>query len=153
MNKRYVMSFDSRRCIKCYACEIACLQWHGKSAGSCKPRRVNEKTSGIFPEVKRLFESIACRHCAEAPCIPACPAEAISQRKDGVVLVDREKCTGCQACLSACPDGIPQFDPEGKMVKCDMCVERIDRGLQPICAQNCPTLALRWDSVELSLAK
>jgi Fe-S-cluster-containing dehydrogenase component len=33
----------------------------------------------------------------------ACPSKAISQRDDGIVLIDEEKCCGSAACVPACP--------------------------------------------------
>jgi anaerobic dimethyl sulfoxide reductase subunit B len=144
MNK-YQFIFNADRCIKCWACEIACQQWKGIPVGMLKLRKVVEETSGTFPEVTRKFFSLSCRHCEDAPCADACPEEAITKRKeDGVVVVEREKCTGCHACLDACPYEIPQFDTDGKMQKCDMCLDRIENGKIPICVATCPTQALRW---------
>jgi len=75
--------------------------------------------------------------------------EAITKREsDGFVVVDREKCLGnreCHSlCLNACPWDIPQFGPEenAKMQKCDFCLERLERGQQPICVEACPMYAL-----------
>jgi anaerobic dimethyl sulfoxide reductase subunit B (iron-sulfur subunit) len=152
MNKQYGFYFDSARCLKCYACEIACQQWHGIKAGTVKLRKVVEVTTGTFPEVTRRFLSLSCRHCAKAPCAAACPEKAITRRiEDGIVVVDSTKCIGCQVCLEACPFGVPQFDADGLMQKCDMCLDRLAKDLKPICAATCPTQALHWGTlVELS---
>jgi anaerobic dimethyl sulfoxide reductase subunit B (iron-sulfur subunit) len=148
MNKRYAFSFDSTRCLKCYACEIACLQWHGIAAGTFKLRKVTEEISGAFPNVKRVFNSLSCQHCDPAPCAAVCPTGAILQRdEDGIVLVDTAKCNGCRACLEACPFGIPQFDGDGLMHKCDMCLDRIEGGEKPVCVETCPTQALQWSRI------
>jgi anaerobic dimethyl sulfoxide reductase subunit B len=149
VNKQYGFSFNSQRCLKCWACELACQQWHGIKAGGLKLRRVEEVTRGAFPEVTRNFLSLSCRHCARPRCLAACPAGAINKRDfDGIVLVDSSKCTGCQACLEACPFGIPQFGTDGTMQKCDMCLDRIEKGQTPICAATCPTRALQWGKIE-----
>jgi anaerobic dimethyl sulfoxide reductase subunit B len=143
MSKQYLFYHDPGRCIKCFACEVACKQWHGIPAGTIKLRRVEETTIGTFPKVKRTFKSISCMHCARPRCVEACPQEAISKRKeDGIVIVDANKCNGCRSCLEACPIGIPQFGEDGKMQKCDMCLERLENGQQPICVATCPTQAL-----------
>jgi anaerobic dimethyl sulfoxide reductase subunit B len=141
---QYSFYFDSDKCIKCKSCEVACKQWKGIKAGTIRLRRVEEVVSGVFPDVRRQFFSISCRHCAKAPCIEACPAKAIIKRQDGIVLVNRNECIGCQACLEKCPFGIPQFDEDGLMQKCDMCLDRIDDGRKPFCVESCPTQALSW---------
>jgi len=149
MKKQYGFYHDSDRCIKCFACEVACKQWHGIKAGTIKLRRVEEITSGTFPDVKRTFKSVSCMHCTEPRCIEACPQGAISKRaEDGIVIVDSSKCTGCCLCFDACPFNAPQFDEEGMIHKCDMCLERIENGRQPICVATCPTQALHWGTLE-----
>lgn len=145
---QYGFYFESDRCIKCKSCETACLQWKGIKAGTIKLRRVDEVTTGVFPEIKRHFHSISCRHCAKAPCIDVCPANAIVKQSNGIVLVKPDECIGCKECLAACPFGIPQFNEEGLMQKCDMCLDRIDLGQPPICAVACPTGALLWGTLE-----
>jgi anaerobic dimethyl sulfoxide reductase subunit B len=148
LNTQYGFYFDSVRCIKCKSCEIACKQWKGIKAGTIRLRRVEETTTGTFPAVKRHFFSISCRHCAKAPCISVCPSKAIIKRPDGIVVVEKDKCIGCRACFDACPFGSPQFGIDGLMEKCDMCLDRIERGQTPICAATCPTQALRWGTTE-----
>jgi anaerobic dimethyl sulfoxide reductase subunit B len=145
---QYSFFFDSDKCIKCKSCEVACKQWKGIKAGTIRLRRVEEVVSGVFPNVRRKFFSISCRHCAKAPCIEACPPKAISKRPDGIVVVNRHECIGCKACLEKCPFGIPQFDADGLMQKCDMCLDRVDDGRKPMCVETCPTQALSWGTPE-----
>ncbi len=149
MSNQYIFYHDPERCIECYACEIACEQWHGIKAGTIKLRKVTETTTGTFPDVKRIFRSISCMHCPEPRCIEACPQEAISKRlEDGIVVVDSSKCNGCRACEDACPVHAPQFDDDGIMKKCDMCLDRIEKEQPPFCVATCPTRALRWGKME-----
>jgi anaerobic dimethyl sulfoxide reductase subunit B (iron-sulfur subunit) len=47
-------------------------------------------------------------------------------------------------CLQACPYDVPQFgaEPDAKMEKCDLCLERWGEDKKPICVQACPMRAL-----------
>ncbi|UCE56647.1 MAG: FAD-dependent oxidoreductase [Desulfobacterales bacterium] len=83
------LMFNEKNCSGCHACEVACKQEHGLGVG---PRvvRVIEQA----PYFKPLF----CHHCEDAPCAAACPEDAISKdAQTGVVLHDKDKCTGCNA--------------------------------------------------------
>jgi len=148
LKTQYGFYFDSERCIKCKACEVSCKQWKGIKAGTIKLIKVEEVTTGVFPDVKRRFFLITCRHCSKAPCMEVCPTKAIVKRPDGIVIVNAEDCIGCKVCLDACPFGAPQFNEDGLMQKCDMCVDRIENSQVPICAATCPTQALRWGTIE-----
>ena len=149
MGKQYGFYFDSERCIKCWACEVACKQWHDIKADTIKLRKVIEITTGKFPEVKRTFLSLSCMHCGKAPCIPTCPEKAISKRsEDGIVVVESTKCIGCRSCFEACPFGVPQFTEDGTMRICDMCLDRLEKGDKPICVATCPTQALSFGTMK-----
>ena len=103
------------------------------------------RESGSFPAVKREFISLSCHHCDQPACLKSCPTGAITKRADGVVLIDQEKCNGCQYCTFACPYGAPRIDTDtGKVSKCTMCVHRLDAGLRPACAATCLTGAITF---------
>ena len=83
------LMFNEYECMGCHACEVACKQEHGLSVG---PRVVR------VLEGAPLFKPLFCHHCEDAPCAKACPEGAITKDPEtGVVLVDRDKCTGCNA--------------------------------------------------------
>ena len=92
---------------------------------------------------------MSCMHCEEAACVTVCPTGASYKREeDGIVLVDPEKCMGCNYCAWACPYGARELDrEEGIMKKCTLCVDRIyDENLpkeerKPACVMTCPTTA------------
>uniref|UniRef100_UPI0024307BE3 4Fe-4S dicluster domain-containing protein n=2 Tax=Adlercreutzia TaxID=447020 RepID=UPI0024307BE3 len=89
MAEQYGFYVDTSRCIKCWACVVACKQWHEIEAGTVSRRNVTETDEGTFPDVKRKFESLSCMHCENPLCMANCPQGAISKREeDGVVVVD-----------------------------------------------------------------
>ena len=76
-------------------------------------------------------------------CIAACPTGAITKRaEDGIVVVDASVCNGCRECADACPYGAPQFGADGKMQKCNLCLDRLQAGKEPACVATCPGEAL-----------
>ncbi|MDX2454892.1 MAG: 4Fe-4S dicluster domain-containing protein [Desulfosarcina sp.] len=93
---------------------------------------------------------VPCFQCEKAWCMEACPTEAIRKRdKDGLVYILEELCVGCKACITACPWQIPQWDSKaGKVMKCDLCMDRIDDGELPACVAACPTNALEFGKPE-----
>ncbi len=88
--------------------------------------------------------SLACNHCADAPCREACPALAIAKdAATGIVKIDAGKCLGCRYCTWACPYGALRYDEAASvMTKCTFCDHRLAEGLEPACVTACPTGAL-----------
>jgi anaerobic dimethyl sulfoxide reductase subunit B (iron-sulfur subunit) len=144
MATEYSFSFNNENCIQCYGCEVACRSWRGLELG-VKWRSVKNIWIGQYPKVKNTSISVACMHCADPVCVDACPSGALKKRaKDGIVVVDRGKCTGCKTCLEVCPYNVPVYGVDGKMQKCDLCVHEIDHDREfPPCVETCPTQALQ----------
>ena len=149
MSTQYGFDFNEKRCIGCQSCQVACKQFNGIKAGTIIFRKVWDTTSGAYPDVKRVFETEACRHCGHPPCVDVCPVTAISKRaENGIVVVDESRCIGCRKCRSACPFGAPDF-AGGVMKKCDFCLsQNLAIGAQTRCAATCPTRALRSGDID-----
>ena len=139
---------DSTRCINCRTCEIACKDANGAALGQ-RPRRVRTWEGGEFPHPLVANLSLACNHCERPQCLAACPARAYRKRADGIVIHAPEACIGCQYCTWACPYGAPQFDPEaGRVLKCNLCAERLDAGEPAACVAACPMRAIEVGPLE-----
>ena len=141
--------FDQSRCIGCYTCVVACKDWHDISAGPISWARISFFERGQYPLMFFSYLFNACLHCTKPLCVKACPVNAITKRtQDGIVKVESEICVGgdkCDfACRKACPYEAPQFgiQPNSKMQKCDLCLERWHENKKPICVEACPMRAL-----------
>ncbi len=155
---RYSILFDLTRCIGCETCVIACKMEHDLPVGEnwMRVEVIGDPGKNVenvkYPDLEMSFRPVTCMHCQNPTCVDACPDGAIVRREDGVVLMDREKCTGCELCLPACPYDVIHFDKRSKLAgKCDFCSSRIGQGLEPFCARECPVGAIRFvDSVKAS---
>ena len=145
---RKAFSFDPNRCTGCQACELAC-SIENELAG-LSWRRVSTFNPARLPEAPVIHLSMACNHCADAPCEEHCPALAYTRDPDtGIVTLHAERCIGCRYCSWACPYDAPRFDsPRGVMTKCTFCCHRQSQGLEPACVVQCPTGALGFGELE-----
>jgi Fe-S-cluster-containing dehydrogenase component len=99
--------------------------------------------------VYQLFIGIACMHCEDPPCIRACPTSAISKDAQTLITrVNRHRCIGCKACLWVCPFGAPTFDQDGKLVLCDLCIDRLRERKKAACEAACQASAIFIGSPE-----
>lgn len=149
---QYGFLIDLSRCTGCNACVVACKQWHQIEPGPVKWIRVYQWEKANFPDIDLRVLPIMCFHCERPLCAEACPNNAISKESTfGAVLVDPDKCTGQRKCWDACPFGTPQFHsdaPGERMTKCNMCIDRLERGLHPICVLSCSLRALEFGPLD-----
>jgi len=140
IRKRYGMAVDTRTCVGCSACVIACKTENGVADGFCRDW-ITTSTTGAFPDLTMTIQSERCHHCEDAPCVGVCPTGASHYGPGGTVLVNQTKCTGCKACIAACPYGARFVDPRtGAVDKCTFCVHRTERGgATTACQDVCPT--------------
>ena len=154
---------DLDTCVGCNACAVACKQWntsgttgpltdfepYGKDPTGVWFNRIRNYEVGNYPNSKTVHFPMSCMHCDDAACVTVCPTGASYKREeDGIVLVDQDKCMGCNYCAWACPYGARELDREdGVMKKCTLCVDRIyDQNLpederKPACVMTCPSHA------------
>ena len=104
----YGMLIDLKKCVGCHACATACKGAHGTPPGVTRSR-VERSFEGTYPDVRKTILPVLCNHCENAPCVEACPSGATTKREDGIVVIDKEVCIGCKACVSACPYGTRYF--------------------------------------------
>lgn len=153
------------RCIGCKQCEAACAVAHSQSKNlfwsifeTPIPKPLIHAEPGL-----RLNTSFPnkCRHCDPAPCISACPTNAIHRAQDfsEIVLIDAGKCIACGMCAMVCPFDVITYHasaaaPQKTLVaiKCDHCIDRQRQGQIPACVEACKVRALEFGEIN-ELAK
>ncbi len=135
------LRFDPERCLGCLACVTACHR--SQEPVEIDRLKISSRERGKFPRVGLDFVARYCRQCQEAPCIPACPHQALYRTAEGIVILDRKRCQGEGRCVTACPYGAMEV-LYGQAQKCDFCLEDLQKGLLPRCVAVCPTGALSF---------
>jgi carbon-monoxide dehydrogenase iron sulfur subunit len=105
-------------CSGCRACEVACVAWHEGRFGTATARIRVTKIEHLGVDHPHV-----CRLCQRAPCVAACPTEALYRDEvTGVVFLHPDGCTGCAACVDACPfDMVTLHSETGRALICDLC--------------------------------
>ena len=98
--------------------------------------------------------AMICRKCKEAPCIKACPNDALEKEGDedeGILKRANMLCTGCGSCAIACPFGTiyTELVPYPSSV-CDVCRGRLKGGEKPLCVETCGDGSIDYGEVEVS---
>ncbi len=131
------------RCTGCRVCELVCSEFH---EGIFQPSLARVHVVSFDETVQDV--PIVCQQCHDAPCQEACPEDSISRNPETTaVVIDRDLCIQCGACVRACVIGLDQIEPEHKLairldegkempLKCDLCAG------EPQCVKFCPTEAL-----------
>ena len=147
---QYMLFHDQKNCIGCEACVVACKTRQNLPPGPLPTLVVTVGPKWTGEQPRTVFTFMPCFHCEIPWCVAACPTGAMQKRSgDGVVSVDPDLCVGCKTCMAACPWGAPQWNPvTGKVVKCDLCKDRIDAGLKPACATVCVTQCIHFGQPE-----
>ncbi len=162
-NRKFVMVVDLAKCKNALKCQQSCNKHHyitGENAW-LKVYEMQE-TKDTAP----YWLPSMCMHCDKPACVTVCPVDATFKRRDGLVLIDNERCIGCRFCMAACPYSTRVFNwsepkqeftlnmdminhhpsPEhggmpsqiGTVDKCDFCPHQIVKNELPHCVTACP---------------
>lgn len=158
-NRKFVMVVDLAKCRNARKCQSSCNKNHyitGENAWIKIYKMQDSEKSAPY------WQPTLCQHCDEPACVKVCPVDATFKRKDGIVLIDNNRCIGCRFCMAACPYSVRIFnwsDPwqgetaenipyspdysgvpaqKGTVDKCDFCPHMIDKGELPHCVSACP---------------
>ncbi len=184
---KFAMVIDVGACIGCRRCMWACKKENNvpdtisppwievfelKSkvgvTGHPSPQDLKEGATTSYTEAPRegrWYLPVQCYHCDNAPCVKVCPTGATYKDKDGLVLMNYDRCIGCRLCVVACPYSARRFNwfkpevppdganplvpirPLGVVEKCTFCVHRVRRGKLPRCVKVCPVQARHFGNL------
>jgi formate dehydrogenase iron-sulfur subunit len=161
---------DTSVCIGCKACEVACKEWNlvpqdgplslsGNSYDNTMALGASTWRHFAFVEqgaklhgdqgLRWLMSSDVCKHCSSAACLEVCPTGALFRTEFGTVVVQPDVCNGCGYCVPACPFGvIDRREDDGRAFKCTLCYDRLRDGLEPACANACPTDSIQFGELD-----
>ncbi|MDR2602550.1 MAG: 4Fe-4S binding protein [Spirochaetaceae bacterium] len=121
---------DINACMNCLTCETACAGAFYKKESPFQ----NNLTCLHVTSKNGALKIVTCVQCGK--CAKNCEAEAITQNKAGVYIINKEKCKKCGKCVEVCPfhvmvllhkDAAPS-----KCISCGICVKA--------CPQNVLTI-------------
>lgn len=168
---------DTTVCIGCKACQVACREWnqdklpdafehvhqhppqllgtsydntgHLSAVNWRHVKFIEQFSEDRIQQSRWLMMSDCCKHCVNAPCVDVCPTGSLIRTEFDSVYIQDEVCNGCRDCIAACPFGVISFGEwDGKVHKCTLCYDRLQAGLQPACAQACPTQSIQFGDVD-----
>jgi molybdopterin-containing oxidoreductase family iron-sulfur binding subunit len=99
-NRKFVMVIDLAKCKNALKCQTACNKHHyitGEHAWLKVYKMQEEEDTAPY------WMPTTCMHCDHPACVTVCPVDATFKRRDGLVLIDNDRCIGCRFCMAACP--------------------------------------------------
>ncbi len=167
---------DTSRCTACRGCQAGCKEWKELPAVPTKQWGSHQNPPDLNPynfKLVRFSEHLTdgkvawyffpdqCRHCLVPPCKDMANmvldgAVAQDEATGAVLFTEKTKelsAEDFEVVREACPYNIPRRDEQtGRMVKCDMCIDRIQAGMQPMCVKSCAMGAMHFGDRDNILA-
>ena len=152
---KWNMVIDVAECTNCNLCTLATMDeyvgndWPGYAAPM--PRHghkwinilANER--GQAPMIDIAYVPTMCNHCDNAPCVAAARDGEITQRPDGIVLIDPVKSKGKKELVDSCPYGHIWWNEELEIPQAwPFDAHLLDQGWDKTRGhQSCPTAAMQ----------
>jgi Fe-S-cluster-containing dehydrogenase component len=134
--------------------DLAKCKSQGQSGVRCSYRN-HPENKGIDSLLEMARFALICHRCEAAPCINACPRQALEKAPGdgsdaGVLKRANMLCTGCGTCAIACPFGTIYTDliPFPSSV-CDLSKGRLDQDGKPLCVATCSDGSIEYRQVDM----
>ncbi|NMA55806.1 MAG: 4Fe-4S binding protein [Firmicutes bacterium] len=106
-------------CIACKLCEEACSQaLFGVTDSEKSAIRISENENGEY-------DINVCDQCGE--CLDICQVQALMRDENGIIVIDKDKCVHCYACVGFCPVLAMRYHQDimgpFKCISCGACTE------------------------------
>lgn len=107
----WLMVVDTRKCIGCDSCSVACRAENPTGPAGAF-RRVVKKDLPIGPTPWAIYKPVNCLQCDNPPCARVAPAGVVVKRDDGIVEFDQTRLRGAmaEAVARACPIKMAHVD-------------------------------------------
>lgn len=127
---------DEDKCSGCRTCETVCSFEHDGIFTPVYSRIKIKKDEEEGKDIPNI-----CRQCGDAPCVKACPVDALVRDENtNAIIVNQKKCIGCKKCAEACPfDAINFIEKREAPLICDLCEGNVE------CVSICPSDALKYE--------
>jgi formate dehydrogenase iron-sulfur subunit len=142
--KARALLIDIKRCIGCRACVGACKEVHGFPGEDTETELSATAYTAMVDHDDETHVRKLCMHCVSPSCVSVCPVGALRKTAAGPVVYDSNNCLGCRYCMVACPFNVPRYEWSSAVPsvrKCDMCLQRVEKGSLPACVEICPAEA------------
>jgi Fe-S-cluster-containing dehydrogenase component len=146
--------YDSTLCVGCQTCTVACQRANGLGESRVEingapfdfPTDLNATNKTVIKLYRGdgdryAFMKMQCMQCLDPACTKACMLGSLQKRENGIVTWDAIRCTGCRYCQISCAFNVPKFQwlsATPKIVKCELCRQRVDGKQGSACAEVCP---------------
>jgi len=130
---------DTKKCVGCKACEIACSAFHATPKySSINPAR--SRIMVIMDETRDIFVPIRAGEYTQAEC-----------NGRNRYVIDGKEYDECTFCPASCPSRSAFREPDsGLPLKCDMC-ESVPPLEKPMCVDACTFGALTYEEREAAV--
>ena len=122
---KYLKTYDEK-CIGCNQCMTVC------STLFFKEDNYEKSCIQVLQKDKDNYALTVCDQCQT--CVMECQTLALTVNKFGVVMLNKNLCIGCYACIGICPTDVMRSYQDGLVpFKCIACGS---------CTKECPTGAI-----------